>query len=52
MESMYLDKSGACIVLSAFRAAVEMNLKVNLTVTLGFAENAIGNRAYKPSEIL
>jgi leucyl aminopeptidase len=52
MEAMYLDKAGACAVLAAFRGAVEMNLKVNLTVTLGFAENAIGNSSYKPSEII
>jgi leucyl aminopeptidase len=52
MEKMFMDKSGACIVLSAFRAAVELGLKINLTVTLGLAENAIGNNAYKPSEIL
>ena len=49
---MYLDKAGACAVLAAFRGAVEMNLKVNITVTLGFAENAIGNTSYKPSEII
>jgi leucyl aminopeptidase len=52
METMYLDKSGACNVLAAFRGAVEMGLRLNLTVTLGLAENAIGNTAYKPSDII
>ncbi len=32
---MYLDKTGACNVLAAFRGAVEMNLRINLTVTFG-----------------
>lgn len=52
METMYIDKGGACAVLAAFRGAVEMNLKVNVTATVGMAENAIGNTAYKPSEII
>ena len=52
MEKMYLDKSGACNVLATFKAAVEMNLKINITATLGFAENAISNTAYKPGDII
>jgi leucyl aminopeptidase len=52
METMYLDKTGACNVLAAFRGAVEMQLKINLTVTLGLAENAIGNASYKPADII
>lgn len=52
METMHLDKQGACNVLAAFRGAVDMNLKVNVTVTLGMAENAISNASYKPSHIL
>lgn len=52
MEKMFLDKCGACNVLAAFRGAVEMQLKVNVTVTLGLAENAIGNESYKPSDII
>lgn len=52
MEAMYLDKAGACAVMAAFRGAVEMKLKVNITATMGFAENAIGPLAYKPSEVL
>lgn len=52
METMYLDKSGACNVLAAFKGAVDMKLKVNVTVTLGMAENAISNTSYKPSNIV
>lgn len=52
METMYLDKSGASNVLATARGAIEMGLKVNFTATLAMAENAIGSRAYKPSEIL
>ncbi|CAD8104032.1 unnamed protein product [Paramecium sonneborni] len=52
METMHLDKSGACNVLAAFKGAVDMKLKVNVTVTLGMAENAISNTSYKPSNIL
>ena len=52
MEKMFLDKQGACNVLAAFRGAVEMGLKINLTVTIGLAENSIGNKSYKPSEII
>ena len=52
MEKMYLDKSGACNVLATFKAVVEMNLKINITATLGFAENAISNTAYKPGDII
>ncbi|CAD8102873.1 unnamed protein product [Paramecium primaurelia] len=52
MENMYLDKSGACNVLAAFKGAVDMKLKVNVTITLGMAENAISNTSYKPSNIL
>lgn len=49
---MYIDKSGACNVLAAFRGCVEMGLKVNVTATLGMAENAISEKSYKPSDII
>lgn len=52
MESMYLDKSGACSTLSAFKWALDMQFPINLTCTLALAENAIGSKAYKPSDIL
>jgi leucyl aminopeptidase len=52
IENMYLDKSGACIVLSLFRAIVTQRLNVNVVVVLGLAENAIGSYAYKPYSII
>lgn len=52
METMYMDKSGACAVIAAFRAAVEMKMKVNLTCSIGLAENFLGSRSYRPSDII
>lgn len=49
---MFLDKCGACTVLSVFRYAVELNLKVNLSCTVGFAENSVSNNSYRPSDII
>ena len=47
-----MDKQGACSVLSAFRAAVDLDLKVNVTATLGMTFNLIGEESYLPSEII
>lgn len=52
METMYMDKSGACAVLAAFKGAVELGLKVNLTCTLAVAENFISGNSYRPSDII
>jgi len=52
MEDMYMDKAGACAVFSAFSQAVELNLKINLTCTMAFAENFLGEEAYRPSDII
>lgn len=52
MEEMYIDKGGASAVLGAFRGIVQMGLKVNITATLGMAENFISSNAYRPSDIL
>ena len=52
MEDMYMDKAGACAVFAAFSQAVEMDLKVNLTCTMAFAENFLGEEAYRPSDII
>lgn len=51
IEGMFLDKCGAATVLHGFKAVVEAGLKINLTVTLGMAENSIGDDAYRPSDI-
>ena len=52
MEDMYMDKAGACAVLSALKSVVDMGLKVNLSATCAFAENFLGEMAYRPSDII
>ncbi|EGR31353.1 hypothetical protein IMG5_111970 [Ichthyophthirius multifiliis] len=52
METMYQDKCGAISTLSAFRAAVELDLQVNLTCTLGVVENFLSSNSYRPSDII
>lgn len=52
MEHMYLDKCGACTVMSIFNYAVQMNLKVNLSCTVAWSENSINGFAYRPSDII
>jgi leucyl aminopeptidase len=43
---------GAISTLTAFRAAVELGLKVNLTCTLGVVENFLSSNSYRPSDII
>lgn len=52
METMYMDKGGAVATLTSFKAAVELNLKVNLTVTVGLVENFLSSTSYRPSDII
>lgn len=52
MKDMFLDKCGAVAVFSAFQAIVEEGLKVNVTVSMGFVENFIDARSYRPSDII
>lgn len=52
MEDMYMDKSGACAVLSTFDAVVNHKLKINLSCTVSLVENYLGDNAYRPSDIL
>lgn len=52
MEQMYMDKCGACSVVSVFKHAVEMGLKVNLSCTVAWSENSISANAYRPSDII
>jgi leucyl aminopeptidase len=49
---MFMDKHAACSCLVAFEAVVRQNIKTNLTVSLGLAENCIGSQSYRPSDIL
>ena len=52
IEEMWFDKGGACTVLSAFKATVELNLPINLVCALAFVENLVGSNAYHPSDII
>ena len=52
MEEMFMDKCGACTVISVFKYAVEMKLKVNLSCTVAWVENSIGSNSYRPSDVI
>ncbi len=49
---MFLDKTGACAVMGTLKATLELKLQKNVVFVCGFAENAIGARVYKPSDII
>ncbi|HEY0514122.1 MAG TPA: leucyl aminopeptidase [Thermoanaerobaculia bacterium] len=52
MDEMKYDKSGACAVLAAIRAAADLELPVRLSVYAPFAENMLSANAYRPSDIV
>merc|ERR1712194_72859 len=52
IENMYLDMSGAAIVLASLRAAVELKVPKNIMVCLALAENAVDANSYYPHQIL
>ncbi|HSK79610.1 MAG TPA: leucyl aminopeptidase [Thermoanaerobaculia bacterium] len=52
MDDMKYDKCGACAVLGVAQAVADLGLPVRLRVYAPFAENALGSRAYRPSDIL
>ena len=52
MEDMYLDKGGACAVIGALQGAIELGLKKNVIFAMGFAENSVDSKSYKPGDIL
>ncbi len=52
MEQMKFDKSGACVVLGAMRAAAEHGLPGRLRAYLPVAENMLGGEAYRPGDIV
>jgi leucyl aminopeptidase len=52
MEQMKFDKSGACAVLGAMRAAAELGLDVGLRAYLPVAENMLSGEAYRPGDIV
>lgn len=52
IENMYMDKSGACSMFSAFRCVVDLKMKINVTCSLGFVENFVSSTSYRPSDII
>ncbi len=52
METMKFDKCGGVTVMGVLAAAASLKLKCNLTGIIAAAENAISERAYRPSDIL
>lgn len=52
MEDMYGDKNGACAVLGALSGVLASKPKLNIVFVMGFAENSIDSKAYKPGDIL
>ena len=52
MDDMKYDKGGACALLGVARAVADLGLRVRLRIYLPFAENMLGSRAYRPSDIV
>ncbi|MDQ6960882.1 MAG: leucyl aminopeptidase [Mariprofundaceae bacterium] len=52
MDEMKFDMCGAAAVLGIFKAAIEMNLPVNLLGVIVSTENLLGSGAYKPGDIV
>ena len=52
MEDMFGDKNGSCAVLGALHGVLASKPKVNIVFAMGFAENAIDSKSYKPGDIL
>ncbi len=46
------DKSGGCAVFGIIKAVVELNLPIEVHGIVGAVENAIGQHAYKPDDVL
>ena len=51
LHLMKHDMLGGGAVLSAFNAAVELDLKINLVVIIPSSENLINGRATKPGDV-
>ncbi|MDQ6957685.1 MAG: leucyl aminopeptidase [Mariprofundaceae bacterium] len=52
MDEMKFDMCGSAAVLGIFKAAIEMNLPVNLLGVIASTENLLGSAAYKPGDIV
>lgn len=52
IETMYMDKGGACTVLAAFKGIVETKMPVNVVVGMAYVENLLGPDAVHPLDIV
>jgi leucyl aminopeptidase len=52
MQEMKYDKSGACIVLGALKAAAELGLRVRILGVMPLAENLPSGSASRPGDII
>ena len=52
MDEMKYDMCGSAAVLGIFKAAIEMDLPVNLLGIIPSTENMLGAAAYKPGDII
>ena len=52
IEEMYMDKSGACVVLAVMRSLALLKAKVNVVGALAVVENSVDAASYKPHTIL
>lgn len=52
MTTMKGDKSGACAVLGAIKAAAELELPIKVSVIIAAAENMPDGNSYRPDDIL
>lgn len=52
MDEMKFDMCGSAAVLGIFRAAIEMELPLNLLGVIPSTENLLGGAAYKPGDIV
>lgn len=52
MEEMKFDMTGGATVLGILKAAAALKLECNLVGLVAAAENAVSERAYRPSDIL
>ncbi len=52
MTTMKMDKAGGCAVFGIMKAVSELDLSVEVHGIIGAVENAIGQHAYKPDDVL
>ena len=52
IEKMHGDKGGACAIIGAMKGTLELKLRKNLVFAYAFADNGIGENAFKPGDII